>query len=165
MRIVAYFESIQGLERAAGAADAAGWRVVGACAPAFNERVLAAAHATHSPVAAAAVIGGIVGLLSGVLLTVGTVRAWPGLIVGGKPLVSVPPFLIITFELTILFGAVACIGAFLVASARERRTAQAASDRATTDSRFSLLLESTETQADMGAEAVRRLGVSEWRRL
>ena len=165
MRVVAYFESVESLEHAAHKAGTAGWRVVGACAPAFNDRVLHAAHATRSPVAAAALAGGIVGLLAGGVLTVGTVRQWPGLIVGGKPLVSVPPFLIIMFELTILVAALGVAWSFLVACARERRAAHGACDAATSDNRFSLLLEAPAVETSVNRDALRRLGANEWRRL
>ena len=33
---------------------------------------------------------------------------------GGKPIVSIPPFMIIAFELTILFGALSGVAGFLV---------------------------------------------------
>src|SRR3954467_11741467 len=121
MRVVAYFDSAQQLERAGREAEDAGWRGVGAGAPAFNDAVLDAAHATESPVAIVALIGGLAGVLAGALLTVGTVREWPGLIVGGKPLIAVPPFLVITFELTILLASIAGVCSFLVAARRARR--------------------------------------------
>ena len=48
-------------------------------------------------------MGGITGVLTGLAVTVGTSWEW-NLIVGGKPVVSLPPFIIIMFELMILFG-------------------------------------------------------------
>ena len=55
--------------------------------------------------------GAVLGAATGFGLTIGTVLSWP-LITGGKPLISLPPFLIIVFELTILLGAVASILGF-----------------------------------------------------
>lgn len=55
--------------------------------------------------------GAVLGAATGFGLTIGTVLAWP-LITSGKPLVSLPPFMIIAFELTILLGAVASILGF-----------------------------------------------------
>lgn len=49
--------------------------------------------------------GGIAGCLTGFGFTIFTVLDWP-LVTGGKPIVSWPPFVVIAFELTILFGAV-----------------------------------------------------------
>jgi len=63
-----------------------------------------------SPVKRWALIGGITGCLTGWLLTSGTQMAYP-LITQGKPIVSVPPFIVIMFELTILLtGIFAFIG-------------------------------------------------------
>src|SRR5689334_13686840 len=140
MRVVAYFGSPQELERAGREAERSGWRIVGASSPAFNEKVLIAARATRSPVAGIALAGGVLGILAGLLLTIGTVREWPELIVSGKPLISMPPFLIIVFESTILMASIAAMWSFLAASARARRTARDASDPSTTDNRLSLLL-------------------------
>lgn len=52
--------------------------------------------------------GAIVGVAGGLLLTIGASLQYP-MITGGKPIISVPPFLVITFELTILFGALATV--------------------------------------------------------
>lgn len=48
--------------------------------------------------------GGLAGCLTGFAFTSYTVLSWR-LITGGKPLISIPPFTVIAFELTILFGA------------------------------------------------------------
>jgi hypothetical protein len=47
--------------------------------------------------------GGIVGFLSGFLLAIFTATRWH-LIVGGKPVVALVPFVIVGFEFTILFA-------------------------------------------------------------
>ena len=165
MRMVAYFDSVQAIERASREASRTGWRTVSVCSPAFDQRLIDIARATRSPVAICALIGGIVGLVSGLLLTIWTVRQWPGLIVGGKPLVSVPPFLIIMFEVTILVAAIAAVCSFLILSARARRTSQGVCDRTTTDNRFSLLLESIDTRTEIADEGWQQLGAREWRRV
>lgn len=59
--------------------------------------------------------GGISGGAGGFLLAALTSLEW-GIHTGGKPIISVPPFLIITFECTILFGALATLLGFLHAS-------------------------------------------------
>jgi molybdopterin-containing oxidoreductase family membrane subunit len=60
-------------------------------------------------------VGALSGLITGFAFTIYTVLRW-GLITGGKPLVSIPPFIIIAFELTILFGALATFFGFLLLS-------------------------------------------------
>jgi ActD protein len=141
-RIIASFSSPAGLREAIDRTRAAGWRVITVCSPAFDEALLQQIGATHSPVAARAGIGGVLGIVCGFLLTIGTVRQWPRLIVSGKPLVAMPSFLIIVFELAILLASVAAFASFLISSRRSRREAQGACDATTTDARFALLIES-----------------------
>src|SRR5437016_4437851 len=64
-------------------------------------------------------IGGILGCLTGFAFPIYTVRAWP-LITGGKPIISIPPFVVIAFELTILFAALATLLGFLLLSGLPR---------------------------------------------
>jgi len=52
--------------------------------------------------------GALTGLATGFAFTILTVLDWP-MITGGKPLISIPAFLVIGYELTILFG---CLTAF-----------------------------------------------------
>jgi hypothetical protein len=54
-----------------------------------------------SPVRRWALLGGITGCVVGLLLTTGTSLAYP-MVTQGKPIVSMPPFIVIMFELTIL---------------------------------------------------------------
>ena len=62
-----------------------------------------------------ALVGAASGTASGFALTILTSLSWP-LIVGGKPIVSIPPFIIIAFALTILFGALSTFAGFLLLS-------------------------------------------------
>ncbi|MBN2432835.1 MAG: DUF3341 domain-containing protein [Acidobacteria bacterium] len=56
--------------------------------------------------------GTLTGLIAGFAFTIFTVMDWP-LITGGKPLISLPPFLVIAFELTILLGGILSFVGFL----------------------------------------------------
>ena len=58
-------------------------------------------------------LGAITGLITGFAFTIYTVLSWP-IITGGKPIISIPAFIIIAFELTILFGAIASFAGFLL---------------------------------------------------
>jgi hypothetical protein len=62
-----------------------------------------------------ALIGAASGTVTGFAFTSLTSRSWP-LIAGGKPIVSIPPFIIIAFALTILFGALSTFAGFLLLS-------------------------------------------------
>jgi hypothetical protein len=60
----------------------------------------------------AGVIGGALGLLFQIWVFT---RAWP-LVIGGKPFLSIPSFIPVTFELVVLFAAFALVIFFLVRS-------------------------------------------------
>jgi hypothetical protein len=59
--------------------------------------------------------GGIFGALAGFAMAAGTavLYAHP---TGGRPIITIPPFLIITYEMTILFGILATVLGFLISA-------------------------------------------------
>jgi cobalamin synthase len=67
---------------------------------------------TQSPVRFFTGVGAVTGCLAGFAFTIYTVLSWP-LITGGKELVSIPAFIVIAYELTILFGGLIAFGGFL----------------------------------------------------
>jgi hypothetical protein len=67
----------------------------------------------QSPVRVFALVGALTGTATGFALSIFTSMNWP-LVVGGKPIISIPAFVVIAFELTILFGALSTvIGLFI----------------------------------------------------
>ncbi len=66
-----------------------------------------------SPVRLFTLIGALTGTVTGFALTIWTSLKWD-LVTGGKPVVSIPPFVIIAFELTILLGGLSSLLAILV---------------------------------------------------
>ncbi|UCE06302.1 MAG: DUF3341 domain-containing protein [bacterium] len=62
-----------------------------------------------------ALFGALLGTIAGFAFTIFTVFHWP-LITSGKPLISIPPFIIIAFALTILFGSLISFTGFLILS-------------------------------------------------
>jgi hypothetical protein len=68
----------------------------------------------QSPVRVWTLVGGLTGAATGLAFTTWTSVDWP-LIVGGKPIVSIPAFVPIIFEMTVLFGALSTvIGLFIL---------------------------------------------------
>ena len=66
-----------------------------------------------SPVRLFTLIGGLLGVVTGFALTLWMSNDWQ-IMLGGKPFSSIPPYVIIAFELTILFGGVlTVIGLFI----------------------------------------------------
>jgi len=85
---------------------------VRAFAPFPSEKIQEAMAHPKSPVRAWVLAGGISGAFTGFALTIGLSMEWPHY-VGGKPIVSIPPFVIIAFELMILFGALSGLAGLL----------------------------------------------------
>lgn len=82
------------------------------CSPFPSEHIPEALGLAKSPVRLWVLLGGIAGCLSGFWLTIGLSLEYPHR-TGGMPIVSIPPFVIIAFELTILFGALSGLAGFL----------------------------------------------------
>ncbi len=162
MRAIAVFDSPESVRHAIEAGARAGWRATSLCSPAFNEDLLQLVGAVTSPVPAWTLAGGIAGAVFGLVLTIGTVRQWPRLIVSGKPLVAIPSFLVIVFELAILGASIAAMVAFVVASRRARRAAGIACSPVTTDDRFAVLFESAAADSD-AARLLNSMTPREWR--
>jgi hypothetical protein len=106
---MAEFASAQDLVVAARRTHEAGYRKIDAYSP-FPVEELADAIGFHkNNVALVALLGAITGGLTGYLM-----QYWMAVVsypvnVGGRPLHSWPSFIIVTFEMTILFGAIAAV--------------------------------------------------------
>ncbi len=83
--------------------------------PAPFPEVVAAIGRPRSAIDFITLPGALVGLLCGIALTVLTSLAWP-LVTGGKPIVSIPPFVIVIFEVTVLVGSLTNLAAVAVGS-------------------------------------------------
>jgi molybdopterin-containing oxidoreductase family membrane subunit len=79
------------------------WQLRGVNSPFPSERITKAMRAGKSKVGYFTLAGGIIGFLSGISLAAYTSLQW-GLIVSGKPVVALIPYLIVGFEFTILFA-------------------------------------------------------------
>jgi molybdopterin-containing oxidoreductase family membrane subunit len=101
--------------RAVRALKTGGFADVRVAMPAPFPEVVAAVGKPRSPIDFFTFPGALVGLLCGIALTVGTSMAWP-LVTGGKPIVSVPPFVIVIFEVTVLIGSLTNLLAVSVGS-------------------------------------------------
>lgn len=83
-------------------------------------------HALHlppSPIRMFTLIGGLTGAATGFTLPTWTSLDWP-LVTGGKPIISIPPMVIIAFELTILFAALSTIAGLFINARLPRARAQ-----------------------------------------
>ena len=117
-----------------------------------------------SPVRMFTLIGGIAGCAIGAWLTLWMSYDWP-IVLGGKPVGSVPPYVVIMFEMTILFGALSTIlGILFNAAFAARRLGTIQYDARFTNDRFGIFVPAEGAKSapvekvlrDAGAEEVRR---------
>jgi hypothetical protein len=80
----------------------------------------ACGHVT-SPVRLFTLVGGLTGTTAAFAMQIWMNRDWP-LLVGGKPIVAIPAFVVIGFELTVLIGSLATLfGVFLLSVAMRNK--------------------------------------------
>lgn len=91
-----------------------------------------ALHVTISPVRLFVLVGGVLGCAAGFVFPIYTVLDWP-LITGGKPLISIPAFVVIAFELMILLAAIGGMVGFLLLAGLPRVHNRPADPRFTND--------------------------------
>lgn len=111
----------------------AGLRGITAYSPVPSHDLEHALHAGESSVRIFTFVGGLTGTASGFALATWTSMNWP-LVTGGKPIISIPAWVIIAFELTILFGALSTVlGMFINMRLPNRNLMQVYDPRFTND--------------------------------
>lgn len=100
-----------------------------------------------SPVRWFTLVGGLFGGTMAYSLTALTSANWPMILPGGKPVVSVPPFIVITFEGTILWAALfTFLGMLLLGRLPARDLPKAVEDDRFSNDHFGIILEGIGTQ-------------------
>ena len=89
------------------------WHLKRVHSPFPEHRIMDALGLKKSRVGVFTLAGGIFGFLFGFALAIFTATRWD-LIVGGKPIVALIPFIIVGFECTILFSVLGNIAGFLL---------------------------------------------------
>jgi hypothetical protein len=141
---------------------ARGFDRITAYSPTPHHALEEAVGAGVSPVRYFVLAGGLLGCVLGFALPIYTVSEWP-LITGGKALASIPPFVIIAFELTILLGALSGVLGFLILAHLPRLRENGMYDARFTQDRYGVQVSCSPDQvraaevilAGEGAEEVR----------
>jgi hypothetical protein len=107
-------------------------------------------------------LGGLTGTVSGFLLTIWSAMQW-SLTVGGKPIASIPPFVVIAFELTILFGGIATLIGMVVLARLPRFRPSAAFDPRFTNDRFGVAVHVAPGRGGSVREILRAAGAEDVR--
>ena len=117
-----------------------------------------------SPVRMWTLIGGITGCGIGAWLTLYMSYDWP-VVVGGKPVGSIPPYIIIMFEMTVLFGALTTIlGLLFNALLASRHQGTIAYDPRFTNDKFGIFVRCDGDQAAVMERLLQGAGAEEVRR-
>ena len=107
--LLAEFDSPTALVKAAEATHAAGYAKIDAYSPLPIEGLAEAIGFHHDLVPLVTLIGAIIGGATGYLMQYWiNTMAYP-LNIGGKPFHSWPSFIVVTFEMTILFGGISAV--------------------------------------------------------
>jgi molybdopterin-containing oxidoreductase family membrane subunit len=147
--LVGSFRHLDELVDAVKSAQAAGIKVADVFSPVPVEEVQELVSPGRSPVRFVTFAGGVSGLVAGMALALLTSQVW-NLVVGGKPVNSIIPFLVVGFELTILLGAISTLVALFHFGRLPHVTFPGPAYRAEfSDDRFGLWLDCDD--ADQGA--------------
>ena len=120
--VLAAFRHVDDAAHAIRSLKEQGFRDFTVYTPVPNHEIAAAVGHRISPVRAWTLIGGLTGVSLGLLMTMWMSLDYP-IVVGGKPIPSLVPYIVIMFELTILCGAGATILGLIVHILQTRRTA------------------------------------------
>ena len=107
--VMAEFDNPTSLVNAARAAHEKGYRKLDAYSPFPIEELTEALHLHHNKLPLIVLCGGILGGLTGFLLQYYVTVIYFPINIAGRPLNSWPAYIIITFELTILFASISAV--------------------------------------------------------
>jgi mono/diheme cytochrome c family protein len=111
--LLASFDYVDSAVNAIGKLRAAGLKKITAYMPYPEHEIEEALQYDQSPVRVWALAGGLCGAAGGFAFTAFTSMDWP-LVTGGKPILSIPAYVVISFEMMVLFGALSTvIGLFI----------------------------------------------------
>ncbi len=137
-----------------------GYRDFTVYTPVPNHEIAAAIGHKVSPVRLWTLVGGLTGVTSGFAMSLWMSYDYP-IIVGGKPIGSVIPYVVIGFELTILFGALATVAGLVFHAWRSRRAA--AYDPRFSDDRIGIFVPCPVERRPAVEEVLRSAGAEEVR--
>jgi len=116
----------------------------------------------QSPVRLFTLVGALTGTATGFALGTWTSLDWP-LVTGGKPIISLPPFVIIAFELTILFGALSTVLGLFIATRLPHRGIDVLYDPSFSAGQFGIRVDAPEERSADVRQILSAAGAAEVR--
>ena len=160
IRVTGFFTDEEPCARGIVALRAAGFAQPRVFSPFASEKVREALHTARSPVRLWVFLGSITGCAGGFALTIGLSAEYPH-VTAGMPIVSIPPFVIIAFELTILFGALSGVLGFLVHGGFPRLESEPGYDVRFTEDRFGVVVRCAAADRPRAEALLRKAGAAE----
>ena len=128
--------------------------------PIPSEHINKAVYKRSSFVRWFVLLGGITGIITAFVMTIGTSLEW-NLVTGGKPIASIPPYMIIAFELMVLFGGISALTSWvLLANLPTFEPLSGYRSRFSSDE-FGLVVRCAETDAQRFESMLRDAGAQE----
>ena len=109
----------------------------------------------QSPVRVFALVGALTGTATGFGFTAWTSMDWP-LVTGGKPILSMVAYVVIAFEMTILFGALATVIGLFIHARLPKTKPQVVYDPEFSAGRFGVYVATTEEKLDEAREILEK---------
>ncbi len=159
--VLASFVHIDAATDAIRALRAKGHRNLTVYSAAPNHELEEALEHKTSPVRLFTLIGGLTGCAAGFGMTLWMSYDWP-VVVGGKPIGAIPPYVVIAFELTILLGALSTVMAVGLLSVFQGKRG-VAFDPSFTDDRIGIFVPAGSDQRTPVEQLLRSAGAVEVR--
>jgi hypothetical protein len=160
--LLASFAHVDAASDAIRALRASGHRKMVVYSAAPNHELEEALSHRVSPVRLFTLIGGLTGCAAGFGMTIWMSHDWPT-VVGGKPIGSIPPYVVIAFELTILLGALSTVAGVALFSVLMGRRG-IAYDPKFSDDQIGIFVPASGDQAEPVERMLRSAGAVEVRR-
>lgn len=162
--VVGHFDQLDRFLEAIHTFRASGFENLRVASPVPRHEIDEALGRRESPVRVFTLVGAILGGTLGLGLTINTSIGYP-LITGGKPIVSMPTFIVIAFELTILFGAIGTLLGLLVNARFPRLHIGPAFHPRFCQDQFGLFVYCTSDEIEATSHILRKAGAAEVRQV
>jgi hypothetical protein len=139
--VLGVFAEIDAAVEAIERLKAAGMHRIVTFSPMPSHDLEHAIHPTASPVRLFTLVGGLTGAATGFALPTLTSLDW-ALVTGGKPIIAIPPMVIIAFELAILFGALSTVAGLFINARLPRARTQVVYDPSFSAGHFGIFVSS-----------------------
>lgn len=159
-RYLGVFKEVDAAVRAIEALQAAGMKDLETYSPLPQHELEHALDPPQSSVRMFTLVGGLTGAAAGFALAIWTSLDWP-LITGGKPIISLPAFVVIAFELTILIGALSTAAGLFINARLGPPGRELAYDPAFSAGHFGVLVEAPSGKGADARQILEQAGATE----